>query len=236
MLPPGGIEELAHAYAPEERELFLVHAPIPSQVFAAPDGTSFVHVSWFWGRPSVQLRSLMSSGALVETLRRWDDMPPWPRRMHRAHRLADVDREMVRLATSRSDRSVVVGEGTPGQLWAAHREHVAAFEREHGGGPPEHLMIDQALWLSQAAYRHERRVAARARFLLFAVYLALVLSLAVTLQVAGRSLSSVETVAWLTVALVPLWLLEAPAMIWLRYLRWIRPSFRDTVVRQPAAF
>ena len=39
---PGGVEALARGYPPDQRELFNEHAPIPSDVLRAPDGSAFV--------------------------------------------------------------------------------------------------------------------------------------------------------------------------------------------------
>ena len=47
-------------------------------MLAAPDASAFVGVDWFYGMPSVRLRSLLADGRLVETQRAWDRMPSQP--------------------------------------------------------------------------------------------------------------------------------------------------------------
>lgn len=228
---PGGVDTLAKGYPPGRRELFTEHAPIPSDVLRAPDGSAFVDVAWFWGWPSVRFRSLLTTGALVETVRRWDGMPPWPRSMARCYRYADVEHEMTRSATS--DRSILAADGSPAELWEAHREHVAAYEKQ-GGAPVRHESLESALWLTRRAYEHDDAVVTRAnRAVTILVVLVSLLAGAATDPVLEGPPSYLVLGPMAMVALV---LLVAPwAQIRLWYLPWLRPSFRDVAVRTPSS-
>ena len=226
---PGGVDVLAKGYPPGQRELFKEHAPIPSDVLVAPDGSAFVDVAWFWGWPSVRFRSLTMTGAMVETVRRWDAMPPWPRSMGRSYRYASVEQEMTRSATG--DRSILAADGSPAELWEAHRAHLAAYEKQ-GGAPVRHESLESALWLTRRAYEHDDAVVTRAnRAVTLLTVLVCLLVGAATAPVLDGLLSSLVVGPMVVGAVV---LVVAPwAQIRLWYLRWIRPSFRDTVVRSP---
>ena len=58
---------------------------------------------------TMALGSGQTIGSLVETHRRWDDVPPWPKRADRMRRRATVDGEM-RKSESRGLRLHVVEE------------------------------------------------------------------------------------------------------------------------------
>jgi len=224
---PGGVEALARGYPPDQRELFTERAPIPSDVLRAPDGSAFVDVAWFWGWPSVRFRSLMTTGALVETVRRWDGMPPWPRSKHRSYRYADVEHEMTRSATS--DRSILTADGSPAELWEAHRAQLAAQQKQ-GGAPVRHESLESALWLTRRAYEHDDAVVRRANravvILIFPVCFVLGAAAALVLDVLLYYFVLVPTAIGVLMLVVLPW---AQVRLW--YLRWIRPSFRDIAVR-----
>lgn len=228
---PGGVDALAKGYPPGQRELFNAHAPIPADVLGAPDSSAFVDVAWFWGWPSVRFRSLMSSGALVETVRRWDAMPPWPRAMRRSYRYADAEHEMTRWSTS--DRPIQVADGSPAELWETHRRSLAAHA-DRQGPPMRHESLESALWLTRRAYEHDSAVVRRANRTL------LVLVVVVGLALGGLAAPVLESLL-LSLVLAPmavgaLMLAVAPWLqIRLWYLPWIRPSFRTTAARSSTA-
>lgn len=227
---PGGYESLANGYTPAERDLFLEHASLPADVLCAPDGSAFVEVAWFWGWPSVRVRTVTTTGCLVETLRRWDAMPPWPVSMARAHRHADVDPEMRRSATGSADRSIRVVTGGPAELWTAHQEHLATQALGHGGTPARHETVGQALWLTARAHEHDLACLTRAN----RVLLALVTLVAVALGVVSAPLFDSLLVYLLVgpVSIMALLSLLGPwAQTRLWYVRWIRPSFRSAAAR-----
>jgi hypothetical protein len=76
VVEPGGIEAMAAGYEPEARGRMLAAERVPTVVLVAPDGSAFADVDWFWGGPSVRIRTLTTDGRLVSTHRAWEYMPP----------------------------------------------------------------------------------------------------------------------------------------------------------------
>ena len=72
------VEDMVGGYAPDVQAELRRSARIPETVLAAPDASAFLGVDWFYGQPSVRLRSLLVDGRLVETQRAWDRMPDHP--------------------------------------------------------------------------------------------------------------------------------------------------------------
>jgi len=75
VVDPGGVEAIAAGYQPEDREQLIAAERAPTVVLGAADGSAFADVDWFWGRPSVRIRTLTTDGRLVATHRAWAQMP-----------------------------------------------------------------------------------------------------------------------------------------------------------------
>ena len=131
---PGGIAGLAADYSPEDGAALLEHGTLPSTMLRSADGLVQASVSWFWAEPAVQLRTWMDDDSLVETHRRWPEVPPWPRRRAAAWRHATVEGEMTRQAAD--GRSIAtVPEADAPRLDQAHRAHVQAYAETYGCSP-----------------------------------------------------------------------------------------------------
>ena len=77
-------------YAPGDREQALDHFRDPATVLRSADGLVLAQVCWFWSEPGLVLKTWMSDESLVETWRRWPEVPPWPARRAAAWRYATV--------------------------------------------------------------------------------------------------------------------------------------------------
>ncbi|HEX4814489.1 MAG TPA: hypothetical protein VFV66_17235 [Nonomuraea sp.] len=131
---PGGVAELAADYSPEDGAALLEHGTLPATMLRSADGLVQASVSWFWAEPAVQLRTWMDDDSLVETHRRWPEVPPWPRRRAAAWRHATVEGEMTRQAADgRSIATVPSAEAA--RLDEAHRAHVQAYAETYGCTP-----------------------------------------------------------------------------------------------------
>jgi hypothetical protein len=150
--------------------------------------------------------------------------------MRRAYRHADVAGEMTRSSTGQDDRSIVIADGSPAELWAAHREHLSAQVQQRGGEPLPQGSLEAALWVTRRAQEHDTDVARRATRVLVALsaLLGLVLGVLTAPLLDGPLLSLVlaPTVVGAMLILAGPW---ARVRLW--YLRGIRPAFRDTAVR-----
>jgi hypothetical protein len=131
---PGGVASVAEGYAADDAAALLEHGAEPSTLLRSPDGLVQAAVAWFWSEPSLQLRTWMDDGSLVETHRRWPAVPPWPRRRAAAWRYATVEGEMTRQAAE--GRSIAtVPEADARRLDEAHRAHVRAYADTYGCSP-----------------------------------------------------------------------------------------------------
>ena len=131
---PGGIAELAASYSPVDGAVLLEQGALPGTILRSADGLVQVSVSWFWAEPAVQLRTWTDDGSLVETHRRWPEVPPWPRRRAAAWRHATVEGEMTRQAAD--GRSIAtVSSPDARRLDQAHRAHVRAYAETYACSP-----------------------------------------------------------------------------------------------------
>src|SRR5690606_10262700 len=95
-MPPSELAKLVDGYAPEHHETFLRWISVPAQVLAAPDGSAFARLSWFWWGRNAELSTVLPDGQLVTTVTAWGVDPPWPRKIQRAYaRTTDRLREQV---------------------------------------------------------------------------------------------------------------------------------------------
>lgn len=151
------IEELAAGYG-DMADVFLEWAAIPTPVLRSTDRSAFAEVSWFWGSPSVRIRTTLDDGALVETVRRWD-RPPNLGEMTQYWGEADIDQEMTREHNPAGGRSVlVVPNCRPREQWERHREHVAEYATQRGASPIDHDALETALAIARDGFGHATKV------------------------------------------------------------------------------
>jgi hypothetical protein len=189
-------------------------------VLSAPDGAAFVGIEWFYGMPSVRLRSALEDRRLVETQRAWDRLPDRPLSLAKYARHFRLRPEQDKSARGRL--VTLVATDDPAVLWSAHRDAVGLA----GSAPVEHQTIEQAQALWSASHAHEIRIAMRVGPVLkVALY---------AVQVVGLTLAAlfvlldrlVEGFAVCVLGVVAALVLGFRAAWWLRYVRWIRPRFR----------
>ncbi len=131
---PDEFDQVAEDYAPGDREEALDHFRDPATVLRSADGLVLAQVCWFWSEPGLVLKTWMSDESLVETWRRWPEVPPWPAKRAAAWRYATVEGEMTRQAAD--GRSVAtVPDADPDRLDEAHRAHVRAYAETYGCEP-----------------------------------------------------------------------------------------------------
>lgn len=222
VIEPGGIEALAADYEPEARELMVAAERVPTVVLVAPDGSAFADVDWFWGGPSVRIRTLATDGRLISTHRAWEHMPSWPSALQSTRRYASLKQEQ-RLSAARGRSLKVVAEGDAATLWEAHRAHLGRLKAV----PEPHDTLAGYIRLAERAFEHEERIADRSRTATFA---ALILLLAAFLILVPLLVPQARTV-WGFVAVLLLagllaFVVARPLVAWVRNVRWIRPRFR----------
>jgi hypothetical protein len=218
----GGIDAFVRDYSDEHRDALRVGLSLPSVLLLSADDLVLVHVAWFYGFPAVIASTGMADGSLVETHRRWDDVPPWPKRAERVRRRARLDGEMRR-PESRG-RSIHVVEGDdPASLDAAHRGHVSRAR-----STPVPSVSSPAELVREVEHRFRGSVVSADRFVLVQklagalvtavgaiVLLALLATQPWPVVVAGA-----VVVALLTVLLLP------RLYFWILYAQWYRPRYR----------
>lgn len=140
-------EELAARYDVFRRGT-LEHLTVPTPILTPPGENAFVEVSWYFGSPSVRIRSHLDDGFLVDTLRRWDS-PPWDRPG------ADIDKLMMKNHAPHLDRSTrVVATSDCGELWREHLDHLGQITSSRTAVPIEH--VDLAGYITVATATVER--------------------------------------------------------------------------------
>lgn len=219
---PDGIEGLAGDYKPADRDRLIAAEQVPTVVLAAPDGSAFADVDWFWGGPSVRIRTLSTDGRLVSTHRAWEFMPAWPVKLQRATRYRTLRGEQ-RLSEARGRSLEIVREADAATLWESHRAHLSRVR----AAPEPHDTVAGYIRLSERAIEHELRSAERSPAATLVAELAVIgafLTLALVL-VPGAA-SPLGLVGLLACGLVLVWVVQFPIVAWVRYVRWIRPRFR----------
>ena len=148
------VEDMVGRYAPDVQAELRRSARIPETVLAAPDASAFLGVDWFYGQPSVRLRSLLVDGRLVETQRAWDRMPDQPLALAPFAARFRLRPEQDRSAPG---RLVALVEGDEPLLWSAHQEALARSEET----PVVHRTVQQAQALWRQCLLHEVRIQER---------------------------------------------------------------------------
>ena len=152
----GTYEDLAESFPPEQRELFLEHATVPTPLLTPPDRSAWVEVSWFWGSPSVRIRSELSDGSLVETNRRWRHQPAVPSELARYWRHTNIDRDMAKGSVPSRGRSIVISDAADGEeQWREHRRHVEAYAAKRGAGVVTTTTVDRCVEINERAFAHD---------------------------------------------------------------------------------
>ena len=214
------VEDLLGEYDPEVQPEMRRASRIPETVLAAPDASAFVGVDWFYGMPSVRMRSLLADGRLVETQRAWDRMPSQPLALARSAAQRRLRPEQDLSAPGRL--MTLVETDDPAQLWSAHQDALARSEET----PVVHRTIQQAQALWRQCFLHDVRIQIRVgRLVRAALY---------GVQVVALTLAALFTLlGWLWWALGACVVGAAVALVlgfrgfwWLRYSRWLRPRFQ----------
>jgi len=177
----GEVWRWAATYPRSHRDEFSAHLTVPPVVLRAPDGTAFVSVGWWWDMPDVRLRTALSDGAVVETLRRWDRAPVPPRAHTRIYRRGDLVQEQLLFNNPEGGRDVAVAEGSPAELWRAHRDHVATVSSARASGPLAHDTMVEAVALANRLARHQHACQAAQKRLGILVLLAIAVGAAAVL-------------------------------------------------------
>lgn len=162
---------LARGYAKEHRAALLAEVGRPTPVLVSRDRATAVAVSDLYGQAAVRMRTFLADGSLVETNRRWQHLPPWPRRLAPFQRFTTVDREMLRSAAP--GRSVVLSSRSATEQVEEHHEHVDRVAARRGTtavGFPDMESVAAAWTLAMA---HEEVVRRRADHLFAAGLIAL---------------------------------------------------------------
>lgn len=220
--PRQGIDAFVADYAPEHHDALRDGLARPTVMLLSADDLVLVQVSWFHGFPHVVASTRLADGGLVETHRRWDDVPPWPRWGERVRRRARLDGEMRRPETRGRTVHVVDGDD-PAALDAAHRTHVART-----GASPVPSPSTPAELIREVEHRFRGAVASADRFALvqkLAGALVTVLGAIVLLALLATQPWPVVAVGAVLVAVVTVVLL--PRMyFWVLYAQWYRPQYR----------
>jgi hypothetical protein len=217
---PGGIEELMDDYEPQARDEAIAAHQVPVVVLAAPDGSAFADVDWFWGGPSVRFRTLTTDGRLVATHRAWEHMPAWPRPLRRVQRYRSLAQEQ-RLSASRGRSLEVVAGADAATMGDRHRAHLARLSAR----PEPHDSVAGYIRLAERAFEHEQRISDRARPATVAAMLLLVGGFVTALVLLWSNRSPAALAVVVLGALLVLWA-QLPLAVWVRYARWVRPRFR----------
>lgn len=206
---------------PHRNELVQMKA-IPPTVLASADGSSFVLVDWWWGMPEVRLRTVLTTGGIVETRRSWDVPPVWLSSEKKLAQSLVLSDEQCRSAGR--GRDIQVATGDPAVLWRAHQMHVNAYLEEHDGKPIAHREMAQALNMSTRLCIHDRRIELQMAWLQIAFHIMLfgfiVTSVWVTAAVGMGAALVVLAVEILAIRSV-----SRRLLMWIRYERRLRPRF-----------
>jgi hypothetical protein len=222
------VTAIAADYTPADRDQ-LLRGDRPAQVMAAPDGTAFVRLAWFWSGTYAELSTVLPCGRVVTTALDWGVDPAWPRVLRKRYD-ATTDRRREQVLWWASSRSLRIVDGDAAALWDAHREHVADVHRD-AAALPVHARLEDAVATYDAAQACRMRAAGRSRLLAAAASLLAGAVLLIALQVVLR-----PTLGWALLLGVPATILALAVHqpLWLRLRHWRRlhPLLR---VRPPVA-
>jgi hypothetical protein len=173
-MDPADVAELVDDYAVEHHETFLQWALVPAQIFAAPDGSAFARLSWFWSGRQAELSTVLPDGQLVTTVTAWGVDPPWPRTIERAY-ARTTDRHLEQALHFSDAASLRIIDGDAAELWSTHRAFVASIVPE-AGRLPGHTVLEDAVRLYQHSQEVRERLARRAVIASWLVWVVCVLA------------------------------------------------------------
>lgn len=156
---PKGKSIVAEAtYSHEDHERFMKHLRRPPrQVMTPPDGSAFVGVDDYFGRPVVRFHSLLDTGSLVETIGAMrTDLPNQARPAH-----AGMTDLALLVGNSANRQIYSVGSVEPTAVFTEHRANLDRYTTEHGGSPTRHESMAQAVELWQRSADHTAAVNVR---------------------------------------------------------------------------
>jgi len=163
----------AAAYPKAVRTDYVTHRAVPAVVLAAADQSAFVVVSWWWDMPDVRIRTAMTDGSVLETLRTWERAPVPMRGYGRLYRDGDLHQEQLMTNAPEGGRKVSLAEGSPADLWSQHRERISQLRRDTGAQPVVHADVSAAAALSNRLAQHQvachRAQVSRGRWILAAI-------------------------------------------------------------------
>jgi hypothetical protein len=210
------VAAIAADYTPADGEE-LLRGDRPAQVMAAPDGSAFVRLAWFWSGTYAEMTTVLPGGGVVTTAIDWGVDPAWPRVLRKRYAATtDSRREQVLWWASSTSLRIVRGDAT--ELWDAHRAHVADVHPETAH-LPAHARLEDAVATYDAAQACRMRAAGRSRLLAAAASLLAGAVLLVVLQVVLR-----PTLGWALLLGVPATVLALAVHqpLWLRLRHWRR--------------
>jgi hypothetical protein len=219
-LTAGQAARLVRGYAKEHRAALLAEVGRPTPVLVSRDRTTAVAVNDLYGEVAVRMRTLLADGSLVETQRRWQQLPPWPRRLAPFRRFTTVDKEMMRSAAP--GRSVMLSTRSAADQVEEHREHVDRVSARRGTTAVGFSDMECVAAAWTAALAHEEAVRRRADHLFAAGLLALAALIVVLPN------PRVSDVGWTVVVfsmVVVLWWGAPGVAVLMRHRTWGRPAF-----------
>lgn len=209
------IEEAFAAYSGRRLAAAVAALTVPAMPLGDPESETVVFIDWFWGMAHQRLRSVLTSGTVVDTEAAWTVRPPVPSVLEPVL-FARLNSGEQRLSTSAGRRLRVLPSADPGELISAHRDHLA----EHRGDPPIPLTaLAQVCRLFDRGFGHAVRCGTHNAVAgLVAATLWLVIAVTALRSLGGSGV-------W---AALPVFLGIPVAYTWGRYLPWGRPRLRVT--------
>jgi hypothetical protein len=207
----------------------------PAQVMAAPDGSAFVRMAWFWSGTYAEMSTVRPCGRVVTTALDWGVDPAWPRALRRSY-TASTDSRREQVLWWAPSASLRIVRGGAAELWAAHRQHVAEVHQD-ADPLPVHARLEDAVVMYDAAQACRTRSAARSRLL--AVGAALLVGVVLMALVAMLQVVLRPAPGWALLLAVPpalaVLLLHRPLWLRLRHWRRLHPLLRVPVPSAPAS-
>lgn len=158
-LSPERDRRLVRGYDEEVEAQLLSAMGRAFPVLLSPDRVVAAEVSDLAGRPVVRMRTFLDDGSLVETDRRWDQVPPWPGRLAPFHRFATVEREMARSVAP--GRTLAISDQRPAGQLEEHRRHVERVCAARGTAPTPYADMEDVAAGWNQAWAHDQLVTRR---------------------------------------------------------------------------
>jgi hypothetical protein len=221
-LSPERDSRLLRAYDDNVRADLLDEMGRAFPILLSPDRVVAAEVSDMHGSPAVRMFTFLADGALVETQRRWEQVPPWPGRLVAFRRFTTVDREMSRSVAP--GRTLVISDRSPAGQLEDHRDQVEMVAAARGTAARPYPDMESVAAGWSEAFAHERAVARRTDGLIAASLVGLALVL-VVFAPAGVLAGPWWPVVALALIAVLWWALPGLTVL-LRHRTTWRPAFR----------